>query len=156
MCLRKSILCRSCDVLHQRWIHSFRYGEVKEILANLTKEICNDVEIEPNLLEISGESFSKSTNSQDEARLDFSARSFWQHGERAFFYVRVFNPFAPSHLNQDLQKSFNANEREKKRTYNRRVVEVEHGSFTPLIFTPYVISHTMYTRVEISSYYQNK
>ena len=99
--------------------------EVKEILASLTKEICNDVEIEP------------STNSQDEARLDFSARSFWQHGERAFFDVRVFNPFAPSHLNQDLQKSFNANEKEKKRTYNRRVVEVEHGSFTPLIFTPY-------------------
>ena len=54
-----------------------------------------------------------------------------------FLYVRVFNPFAPSYLNKDLQKSFNANEKEKKRTYNRRVVEVEHGSFTQLIFTPY-------------------
>ena len=123
--------CTKGGFIHQR------HDEVKEILASLTKEICNDVEIEPHLLEISGESFSKSTNSQDEARLDFSARSFWQHGERAFFDVRVFNPFAPSHLNQDLQKSFNANEKEKKRTYNRRVVEVEHGSFTPLIFTPY-------------------
>jgi hypothetical protein len=25
----------------------------------------------------------------------------------------------------------------KKRQYNQRVLEVEHGSFTPLIFTPY-------------------
>ena len=27
------------------------------------------------------------------------------------------------------------NEREKKRLYNRRILEVEHASFTPLIFT---------------------
>ena len=26
-------------------------------------------------------------------------------------------------------------EQEKKRQYNRRVMEVEHGSFTPLVFT---------------------
>ena len=32
---------------------------------------------------------------------------------------------------------FNANEREKKRHYNQRVIDVEHGSFTPLVFTPY-------------------
>ena len=75
-----AISCTKGGFIHQR------HDEVKEILANL-KEICNDVEIEPHLLEISGESFSKSTNSQDEARLDFSARSFWQHGERAFFDV---------------------------------------------------------------------
>ena len=29
------------------------------------------------------------------------------------------------------------NENQKKREYNRRVIEVEHGSFTPLVFTPY-------------------
>ena len=33
-------------------------------------------------------------------------------------------------------------EQEKKRTYNRRVMEVEHGSFTPLVFTTTgVMSH---------------
>ena len=30
-----------------------------------------------------------------------------------------------------------SNEREKKRAYNTRVIDVEHGSFTPLVFTPY-------------------
>ena len=39
-------------------------------------------------------------NSSDEARLDVSVRSFWQRGQRAFYDVRVFNPFAKSHLNQ--------------------------------------------------------
>ena len=29
------------------------------------------------------------------------------------------------------------NEREKKRLYNRRILEVEHASFTPLIITTY-------------------
>ena len=27
------------------------------------------------------------------------------------------------------------NEKEKKRTYNQRVIEVEHGSFTPIVFS---------------------
>ena len=64
-------------------------------------------------------------------------RGFWQRGERAFFDVRIFNPFAPTHVNKDLNSVFRSNEKEKKRSYGRRVVEVEHGSFTPLVFTPY-------------------
>ena len=53
------------------------------------------------------------------------------------FFLRVFNPFAPSHLKQNLQKVFTGNEKEKKRQYNSRVIEVEHGSFTPLVFSAY-------------------
>ena len=52
-------------------------------------------------------------------------------------HFRVFNPFAPSHLKQNLQKVFTANEKEKKRHYKSRVIEVEHGSFTPLVFSAY-------------------
>ena len=67
-----------------------------------------------------------------------SARSFWQRGQRAFFDVRVFNPFAKtSHLNQKLDTAFSSNENEKKRHYNQRIIEVEHGSFSPLVFPPY-------------------
>ena len=75
------------------------------------------------------------SNSCDEARLDVSVRGFWQRGQCAFYDVRVFNPFAKSH--QKLDTAFRSNEKEKKRQYNQRVIEVEHGSFTPLIFTPY-------------------
>ena len=30
-----------------------------------------------------------------------------------------------------------SNEREEKRAYNSRIIDVVHGSFTPLVFTPY-------------------
>ena len=80
---------------------------------------------------------SSSANSSDEARLDVSARGFWEKGQKAFFDVRVFNPFAKSHLNQKLDTTFKSNENEKKRMYNQRVIEIEHGSFSPLVFTPY-------------------
>ena len=53
----------------------------------------------------------------------------------AFFDIRVFNPFAKSHLNpnQTLDAVFRKHETQKKRSYNQRVIEVEHGSFTPIV-----------------------
>ena len=101
----------------------------------LIKDVCHDVQVEPHLQILTGEVLTSSVNSSDEARLDISARGFWQRGQRAFHDVRVFNPFAKSHLNQKLDTAFRSNE--NKRQYNQRVLEVEHGSFTPLIFTPY-------------------
>ena len=118
------------------YIHQ-RHDEVRDILAKISKEISNDVETEPHLLPLTGESLSSSSNSADEARLDFSVRGFWQRGQRAFFDVRVFNRFAPSYRNQNLSNAFKSNERIKKRGYGQRVIEVEQGSFSPLIFTPY-------------------
>ena len=50
---------------------------------------------------------------------------------------RVFNSYAQRHLSQTLENSFMSNEREHKRAYNTRVIDVEHGSFMPLAFTPY-------------------
>ena len=114
-----------------------RHDELRDVVGNLLSEVCNDVAIEPHLTPVTGENLPRSSNTGDDARLDVSARGFWQRGQRAFFDVRVFNPFAPSHLKQNLQKVFTANEKEKKRQYNSRVIEVEHGSFTPLVFSAY-------------------
>ena len=63
------------------------------------------------------------------------ARGFWQSGQLAFFDVRVFNPTAKRYTKQDLSKSYESNEKEKKIRYNNRILEVEHGSFTPLVFS---------------------
>jgi len=35
----------------------------------------------------------------------------------------------------DPQKCYDMNEKEIKREYNERVLEIEHGSFTPLVFS---------------------
>ena len=94
-----------------------RHDDVRDLFASLLKDICHDVEVEPHLQPLTGEVLISSANSSDEARLDASAHGFWQRGQPAFFYVRVFNPFAKSHLNQKLDTAFSSNENEKKRHY---------------------------------------
>ena len=71
----------------------------------------------------------------DNARLDVRARGFWRDGQNAYFDIRVTNPDAESQRNSTLKAILRKNELEKKRGYNRRVMEVEHGTFTPLVFT---------------------
>eukprot|EP00794_Sanderia_malayensis_P014696 gene14696-biopygen11793 len=114
-----------------------RHDETHDLFAHLMKEVYNDVKVEPHLQPITGESLPSSANVSLEARLDVSARGFWQRGQLAFFDVRVINPFAKSHMSQKLSTAFSSSEKEKKRQYNQRIIDVEHGSFSPLVFTPY-------------------
>ena len=54
----------------------------------------------------------------------------------AFFDIRVFSPFAKSYLN-NLDAAFRTNEAGKKREYNQRIIQVEHGSFTPVVVSAF-------------------
>eukprot|EP00794_Sanderia_malayensis_P014468 gene14468-biopygen11582 len=103
--------------------------------ALLLGEVCKDVRLEPALQPLTGEAFNSNVNISDEARSDISARGFWQTGQVAFFDIRVFNPTANRCCCQEISKSYEINEREKKRAYNDRVLEVEHGSFTPIVIS---------------------
>ena len=47
----------------------------------------------------------------------------------------MFNPFAPSNRHPQLATAYRHHETLKKRHYERRVREIEHASFTPLIFS---------------------
>lgn len=49
--------------------------------------------------------------------------------------VRVFNPFAPSNRHSSLASTYRQHENIKKRHYEQRIREVEHSSFTPLVFS---------------------
>ena len=51
--------------------------------------------------------------------------------------LRVFDPNACRYLNKSLQQRHVMNEKEKKRAYNERVLQIEHGTFTPLVFSIY-------------------
>lgn len=48
---------------------------------------------------------------------------------------RVFNPFAQTYQNLSLETRYRSNEQVQRRAYNQRVREIEHGCFTPLVFT---------------------
>ena len=56
----------------------------------------------------------------------------WQ---KAFFDVKVCDPNARRYSKQTLRQCYSLNENEKKRHYNTRIMEVNQGSFTPLVFT---------------------
>ncbi len=116
---------------------SIRHNEIRDLTANLLTEICPDVQIEPDLQPLTGETLSYATsNSQDGARLDIAANGFWGgRYERTFFDVRVFNPHAGSNRQTSLAACYRKHEAIKKRAYEQRVREVEHSSFTPLVLS---------------------
>ena len=53
----------------------------------------------------------------------------------SFFDVKVFNPLAQSYHNTSLANSYRKNEQEKRRAYDQRVRDVEHGCFSPFVFS---------------------
>ena len=73
----------------------------------------------------------------DEARVDIAAGSIWVTGQMAFFDVRVFNPIPKGYVDMDTLKAYPLNEKVKKKNYNKRILEVGHGSFTPIVMSAY-------------------
>ena len=68
-----------------------------------------------------------------EARLDMKAGGFWLHGVTTFFDARVVHVNSKSNPASQRQTS-SEQENEKKRKYQQRVLDVEMGSITPLVF----------------------
>ena len=93
--------------------------------------------IEPPLQELSGEELLGATANRDSgARLDIVADGFWGTSrERIYFDVRVFNPYATSNRQSSLSSTYRSHEKEKKRLYLQRIRDVEHSSFSPLVFS---------------------
>ena len=59
----------------------------------------------------------------------------WVLASRSNDDVRVFNPNATRYAKQELSKTYQRNEKEKKRLYNERIMQVEYGTFTPLVMS---------------------
>ena len=98
-------------------------------------EVCHDVEIEPKLQPLQGESFvNNSTTTEDEARLHIKANGIWgSRFSRAFFDVKIFNPYAKT--SRKLHKdAYKYHETLKNSEYQQRILNVEQSSFSPLIF----------------------
>ena len=115
---------------------TLRHNEVRDITASYLSEVRSNVTVEPHLQPLSGESLRLATsNNDDAARVDIAVDGFWTNSSRAFFDVRVFNPHAQSNASLSPTAAYRRHEREKSRAYEQRICEVEHGSFTPLIFS---------------------
>ena len=114
---------------------NYRHDNVRNAIAEYLRQICKDVTIEPHLIPIEAEQFQQKGNNADKARLDIAARGLWSTFERTLTDVRIFNPNSESYLAQTLAQLYIQQENQKKRQYLNRVLQVEKGSFSPLVFT---------------------
>ena len=114
---------------------SLRHNHLRSFTSTLLKEVYKDIRVEPWLQELTCEILHASAITDKEARLDIRAEGFWQAGQLAFFDVRAFNPTAKRYVNQEISKTYEVNEREKKKLYNERILQIEHGNFTPLVMS---------------------
>ena len=60
---------------------------------------------------------------------------FWRPQERNFLDVRIFDPNCKTYIEKDPQDVYKSHENAKKNDYCDRVLQVERGSLTPLIFS---------------------
>lgn len=114
---------------------TIRHNEIRDFEAALLSKVCNDVETEPPLQPLTGEVLPTAGAAGDDAKADVRARGFWRPGQNAYFDVLVTNASAVSHANKPLKAVLAKYERSKKSKYGHRIMNIEHGTFTPLIFT---------------------
>ena len=135
LCVRRQLLCRPRSGV-QAWRFVIqRHNEIRDLEAELLEMVCSDVQIEPSLQPVSGETLNRGANKENGARLDDHARGLWERQRSAFFDVRVCHPNAHFYREMAPQQIYKQHETEKKRQYSSRVIEIEHGTFTPLEFT---------------------
>jgi hypothetical protein len=124
-----ALKCLKGGFIHQRHDH------IRDLLTTLLDKVCVDVQTEPHLIPITGENMLlKSANTDDESRLDIKAKGFWQRGQTAFFDIRTTHVNSASQKHKSTSAIFRTHEAAKKREYMQRVLEVEQGTFTPLVF----------------------
>jgi len=95
------------------------------------------LQVEPTSQPLSGESFTHATlNKEDGACLGISMNGFWDgRCEKSYFDVKVFNPYAPTNCSSAPKAIYHRHENTKKRNYEALIREVEHGTFTHLVFS---------------------
>ena len=105
-------------------------------ISEILQQASYHVPLEPQLKLLTGEIYSYGTsNTTEDAEVDISAQGFWVCGQLAFSDTRLLNPLvAKCYNSKHLQSIFATHEKEKKRSYNERIIETENGSFTPLVF----------------------
>ena len=100
------------------------------------REVAFDVKVEPGLQKVSKNiKLAPGTKTDDNARADVSARGIFSSNELTFFDVRISNPNAPSNRTLPLATVYKRNEAEKMKAYGDRILQIEKGSFVPLVYT---------------------
>jgi hypothetical protein len=124
------------QICHTGGFINMRHDVIRDILAHEMSEVLRDVQCEPPLTPLSGEVLLPAgANRENDARADIRARGFWTDQQSAFFDIRVFYPHAPSYQSRSLSSLCKTFEKAKKTAYSDRILQIDHGSFTPMVFS---------------------
>ena len=74
-----------------------RHNELRNLEVEMLRMVCNDVEVDPVLQEVTWETLNHAANKAPDARLDIHARGFRERQRSAFFDVWVCHPNADSY-----------------------------------------------------------
>ena len=110
-----------------------RHNNIRDFEANLLRKLHSDVKTEPELQPITTERLRGLSN--DQCKPDIRARGVWRYAQNAYFDIRVTNINSESQKHLPIKTILMKHEKEKKRSYNSRIMNVEHGTFTPLVFS---------------------
>ena len=111
------------------------HDTIQDLLTSHISKVCRNVETEPLLQPLNNEVFNlQTTVISREVRLDMKAGGFWTPQVAAFFNVRVTHVNSRSNQGKHTATIFKLQENEKKRKHNQRVIDVEMGTFTLLVF----------------------
>ena len=111
----------------------FRHNKIRDLEAEFMREVCTDVKIEPELIPLTN--IQLSGNDSKKARTDVSGIGVWAPFERSFIDVRIIHLNCESYINKDKSKVYESHENQKKNAYNERILNVEKGTFTPVVMS---------------------
>ena len=133
--VEKTLMSRMLFIVQKVAIRTYD-TDICDSFANLLNEVCDDVEVEPCLPSLQGETFAnRTTTIDDDARLDIKANGFFDSRfSRTFFDVKVFIPYAKI-CPRSIPDSYKYQESIKKLKYEQRIIDVKKSTFCPSIFS---------------------
>ena len=108
-----------------------RHNQIRDTIGDVTKEVNHAVQVEPHLIPIGESLINSNASTEDNARLDISGRGVWAPFDRTFIDIRVTHSNCRSNREKPISFIYQQHENEKKRRYNKRILNVERECFTP-------------------------
>ena len=113
-----------------------RHNSVRDFIVKQMSTVCKDVECEPPLQTLDGETFTaNATLTGGNAHPDIRSRGFYRPGQNSYFDIKFLNPNSESYLSSSTEKIYQRAETQKQRLYYERILNVEHGCFCPLVYS---------------------
>ncbi len=113
----------------------FRHNRIRDVNAESLRQVCYNVEVEPELLPLQSSDFKVVGKNASKARLDIAANGVWGPFQKTMFDVRIFHPNCQSYKNKSMKELYKMHENQKIKDYQHRVLQTEKASFTPLIYS---------------------